>query len=620
MHYISTRGSDTRFTAAQAIRQGIAPDGGLLVPESFPQVSLEEIIALSGVDYVERAVRILSLYLTDYSRDELRRFAEAAYGEDKFGSHPAPLVQLNKYNDREYMLELWHGPTAAFKDMALQLLPHLMTAALEKTGEPCQVCILTATSGDTGKAALEGFRDVPGTSVIVFYPSKGVSEAQRLQMVTQEGENLAVIAVDGNFDDAQTGVKEIFADDALTQQLRQNGIFLSSANSINWGRLAPQIVYYFSAYADLIARGRIEAGEPINFVVPTGNFGNILAGYYARRMGLPVNKLICASNSNRVLSDFIRDGLYKSRREFIRTNSPSMDILVSSNLERLLFELSDRNSSRIREWMQSLNESGSYTIDRPTLRQLQEAVVGGFADDTGTIKTIRELYDRTDSLIDTHTAVGFNVYGRYAARSGDPSKTVFVATASPFKFAAAVSDALYGNGYSKGRSEATLLLQMSQESGLEIPATLIDLYRKPVLHNRVIQKQQMRETVAALLMPQTVAAGSKAPGETIPATTAPAATAPETTTETEGAALAIDVGSSVGCDAGSNAGFDAGSNAVSDAVSETQGLVFLTEERAPHPIPENTSAAATADVPENTLECEPAVPESPEPTDEASQA
>ncbi len=509
MHYISTRGDETRFTSAQAIRQGIAPDGGLLVPEYLPEVSIEEITDLAGVDYVERAVRILSLFLTDYSSEELRQYAEEAYNEEHFNTQVAPLVQLNKYNDREYMLELWHGPTAAFKDMALQLLPHLLTAALEKTGEPCQVCILTATSGDTGKAALAGFCNVPGTSVIVFYPSKGVSEAQRLQMVTQEGDNLAVIAVNGNFDDAQTGVKQIFADTELTAELKQKGIFLSSANSINWGRLAPQIVYYFSAYADLIQLGRIEAGEPVNFVVPTGNFGNILAGYYARRMGLPVNKLICASNSNRVLSDFIRDGVYKSRREFIRTVSPSMDILVSSNLERLLFELNGRDSAKIAEWMNALQETGSYSIDRQTLRQLQEAVVGGYADDAGTLKTIREIYDRTDHLVDTHTAVGFNVYGRYVGRSNDPSKTIFVSTASPFKFINAVGDALYGNGYSKGRSEATLLHQLAEESGMEIPATLLDLNSKPILHTRVIQKEEMRETVADLLLKTKKEAGTE---------------------------------------------------------------------------------------------------------------
>jgi len=503
MQYVSTRGGDIRFSSALAIRQGIAPDGGLLVPESFPQLSIHEITSMAGMNYVERAVRILSLYLTDYTPAELRDFAEQAYGEDKFGPDPAPLVQLNKYNDREFMLELWHGPTAAFKDMALQLLPHLMTAALRKTGEPREVCILTATSGDTGKAALEGFRDVPGTSVIVFYPSKGVSDAQRLQMVTQEGDNLSVIAVEGNFDDAQTGVKRIFADEPLKIQLQQQGVFLSSANSINWGRLVPQIVYYFSAYADLIKRTKIEPGETVNFVVPTGNFGNILAAYYARRMGLPIHKLICASNSNRVLSDFIRDGSYKSRREFYRTNSPSMDILVSSNLERLLFELCDRDSGRIREWMAALSDTGTYTIDKSTLRQLQEVIVGGFADDAGTMKTIRELYDRCDHLVDTHTAVGFNVYGRYAARSGDISKTIFVATASPFKFGAAVSDALNGNGYSKGRSEATLLTLLSEESGLEIPLTLVDLAKKPVRHTRMIQKEDMKDVIVSILTKQT---------------------------------------------------------------------------------------------------------------------
>jgi threonine synthase len=500
MQYISTRGSETRFSSALAIRQGIAPDGGLLVPESFPQLSLEEITAMAGLNYIERAVRILALYLTDYTTAELREFAESAYSEDKFGTDPAPLVQLNKYNELEFMLELWHGPTAAFKDMALQILPHLMTAAIDKTTEPHSVCILTATSGDTGKAALEGFRDVPGTSVIVFYPSKGVSDAQRLQMVTQEGDNCTVIAVDGNFDDAQNGVKRIFSDETLKLLLQEHGVFLSSANSINWGRLAPQIVYYFSAYADLIARAKIEPGELINFVVPTGNFGNILAGYYARRMGLPINKLVCASNSNRVLSDFARDGNYRSKREFFQTNSPSMDILVSSNLERLLFELCDRDSARIREWMNALSETGNYMIDKGSLRQLQEVIVGGFADDQGTLKTIRELYDRCDHLIDTHTAVGFNVYSRYASRSGDSSKTVFISTASPFKFGAAVSDALNGMGYSKGRSESTLLTLLAEESGLEIPPTLVDLYKKPIRHSQIIRKENMRDAVVSILL------------------------------------------------------------------------------------------------------------------------
>lgn len=499
MDYISTRGGETRFTSAMAIKQGIAPDGGLLVPAEIPSLSMAEIEAMANMDYQSRALQILSLFLTDYSRSELKEYIEAAYSEERFSPEPAPLVQLNKYNDREYILELWHGPTAAFKDIALQLLPHLMTAAIRKTGETAQVCILTATSGDTGKAALEGFRDVEGTSVIVFYPSQGVSEAQRLQMVTQEGGNLHVVAVEGSFDDAQNGVKAIFNDREFAARLQQKNVLLSSANSINWGRLVPQIVYYFSAYADLLKRQKIESGEKINLVVPTGNFGNILAGWYARRMGLPINKLICASNKNKVLSDFIRNGHYDRRREFFKTNSPSMDILISSNLERLLFELASRDSQQVGQWMNDLQNSGHYQIDPTTLRSLQEVFVGGFADEIGTLKTIREVYDRCDHLVDTHTAVGFNVYSRYASRSGDETKTVFVSTASPFKFSGAVSDAIYGGGYSRGRSEERLLEELAEESSLEIPLTLKDLPKREVLHSMKIDKDEMMATVEKLL-------------------------------------------------------------------------------------------------------------------------
>jgi threonine synthase len=500
MEYISTRGGDARFSATMAIKQGIAPDGGLLVPAEIPLISPEAIAAMAGLDYKARAVQVLALFLTDYTRPELREYVEAAYSEDRFGPDPAPLVQLNKYNDQEYILELWHGPTAAFKDMALQLLPHLMIAAIRKTGETANICILTATSGDTGKAALEGFRDVEGTSVIVFYPSQGVSDAQRLQMVTQEGGNLHVFAVEGSFDDAQNGVKAIFNDKAFAERLKEHNILLSSANSINWGRLVPQIVYYFSAYADLLQRQKIEPGEKINLVVPTGNFGNILAAWYARRMGLPIHKLICASNRNKVLSDFIRNGIYDRRREFYKTNSPSMDILISSNLERLLFELAGRDSQRISGWMNDLAASGHYQIDPVTLRSLQEVFVGGFADEAGTLKTIREVYDRCDNLVDTHTAVGFNVYSRYAARSGDQTKTIFVSTASPFKFGSAVSDAIYGVGYSRGRSEERMLEELAAESGLEIPLTLKDLGKRDVLHDKLISKEEMAKTVENLLI------------------------------------------------------------------------------------------------------------------------
>jgi threonine synthase len=500
MEYISTRGSTEKFSASQAILKGIASDGGLLVPEHIPEISLDEITRLAGRSYADRAEAILSLYLTDYTPAELRDYIAQAYSEDRFGINPAPLVQLNKYNDREFILELWHGPTAAFKDVALQLMPFLLTAAIQKAGETAKVCILTATSGDTGKAALEGFRDVEGTSVVVFFPAQGVSEAQKLQMITQEGDNCHVFAVEGSFDDTQAGVKAIFSDQGLAVRLREAGILLTSANSINWGRLVPQIVYYFSAYADLLQLQKIEPGEKINLVVPTGNFGNILAAWYARRMGLPVGKLICASNRNKVLSDFIRNGQYDRRREFFRTSSPSMDILVSSNLERLLFELSSRNCAKVSGWMAELQASGFYQVDPGTLRNMQEVFVGGFCDEPGTLKTIHEVYDRCDHLIDPHTAVGFNVYSRYAARSADETKTIFISTASLFKFSVSVGDALYGIGFSRGRSEQSLLELLSRESGLEVPVSLNNLQARKILHQQVIGKSSMKQSLEDLLL------------------------------------------------------------------------------------------------------------------------
>ena len=470
MKYISTRGTDFAYTSAQVIKQGLAPDGGLFVPETIPVLSKDDIMRMTTQPYIMTAADVLSLFLDDYSYDELREYCTLAYSSEKFGENPVPLVQLNAYNDREHILELWHGPTAAFKDIALQLLPYLLTGAIRKTGENRKVCILTATSGDTGKAALEGFKDVPGTEVIVFYPSDGVSEAQKLQMITTEGSNVHVIAVEGCFDDTQTGVKQIFSNEEFANLLNKNGVILSSANSINWGRLVPQIAYYVASYADLIAREKISFGDPINVVVPTGNFGNIMAAWYAMKIGIPINKLICASNRNKVLSDFLRSGKYDKNREFYKTNSPSMDILVSSNLERLLFEMTGHNGAKIVEWMNELNQSGSYSVDALTLRQLQGVFVGGFSDESGILKTIREVYDRYDHVVDTHTAVGFNVYGRYYSRSGDESKTIFVATASPFKFADSVMDAINGNGYSRGVPRRSLSASSPEESSLEVPA------------------------------------------------------------------------------------------------------------------------------------------------------
>lgn len=500
MNYISTRGYDRKNSAAEAIITGIAPDGGLFVPETIPQISAGEIEEMKNMQFFQISARVLSKYLTDFTEAELLEFAQAAYDEEKWGENPIPLVQLNAYNDREYILELWHGPTCAFKDVALQMLPHLMTASVKKTGINKKICILTATSGDTGKAALEGFKDLPGTEIIVFYPTGGVSDAQKLQMVTTEGSNTHVIAVNGCFDDAQTGVKKIFGDEAFAAKLDANGIMLSSANSINWGRLAPQIAYYVYSYVELLRQEKIGKGEEINIVVPTGNFGNILAAWFAKQMGIPVRKLICASNRNKVLCDFFSTGTYDRNREFFKTTSPSMDILISSNLERLLYEVTGGNSAQVIEWMTGLNTEGKYSVDKDTLKSLQHSFVGGFADETGVAKTILDVYDRTDHVIDTHTAVGFNIYGRYHTRSNDETKTVFVSTASPFKFAPAVMDSIRGAGYSGGRSIETVIKELSDESGLEIPKSIAELGTKEIRHKDVIDKEQMEDKVAEILI------------------------------------------------------------------------------------------------------------------------
>lgn len=500
MNYISTRGFEGKFTSSEAISRGIAPDGGLFVPESIPQLTKEDLEAMQTMQFYQLSAFILSKFLTDFTEEELLEYTRQAYAEEKWGEDPVPLVQLNEYNEREFMLELWHGPTCAFKDVALQLLPHLMTAAAKKTGLTKKICILTATSGDTGKAALEGFKDLPGTEIIVFYPTGGVSEAQKLQMVTTGGSNTHVIAVNGCFDDAQTGVKNIFANDELAIVLEENDITLSSANSINWGRLAPQIAYYVYSYVELLRKGKIDLTESFNIVVPTGNFGNILAAWYAKQMGIPVHKLICASNRNKVLCDFFSSGIYDRNREFYKTTSPSMDILISSNLERLLFEITGKDSGKVREWMKALSTEGKYSVDKDTLKALQRLFVGGFADETGVSKTILEVYDRTDNVIDPHTAVGFNIYGRYHQRSGDESKTVFASTAAPFKFAPAVMDSLRGPGFSDNLSTSEVIAELAEESGLVIPQSISELAELEIKHKDVIEKEQMERKVREILL------------------------------------------------------------------------------------------------------------------------
>lgn len=497
MLYESTRGNYQPLPSAGAIKLGIAPDGGLFVPTEKVTFSMADISAMAGLGYQDRAAKILQSFLTDFTGEEITRCINGAYNEISF-DHPdvAPLVDLDEGLS---VLELWHGPTCAFKDMALQILPHFLVQSMEKTGEDAGILILVATSGDTGKAALEGFKDVPRTAIVVFYPEKGVSEVQRLQMVTQEGNNVGVVAVRGNFDDTQSGVKEIFGDPGMTETAVQYGYKFSSANSINWGRLVPQIVYYFSAYADLLKRGRLKAGEPVNFVVPTGNFGNILAGFYARQMGLPVNRLICAANDNNVLTDFIRTGIYDRNRAFKRTISPSMDILISSNLERLLFELTGHDALRVRQWMADLKEHGRYEVDSPTREMIQELFWSDFASDEETLNSIKQNYNQYKYVVDTHTAVGLHVYRKYRESTGDKCLTVVLSTASPFKFNASVMRALLGEDNTSDKDEFALLQMLADFSDLPVPPGLRDLDRRPVRHKVVVDRDNMRKAVIDFL-------------------------------------------------------------------------------------------------------------------------
>ena len=490
MHYKSTRNDALRVTAAQAIAQGISEEGGLFVPESFPTVELG---ALLGLDYIGRAKAILSRYLTDFTEAEIAECAERAYGAGKFDDNtPAKVVPLDAHGENKHILELWHGPTCAFKDMALQILPHLLTKSLKKTADGKTAVILVATSGDTGKAALEGFKDVDGTQMVVFYPENGVSAMQKRQMNTQEGENVCVCAIRGNFDDAQTGVKKIFTDEAVKAALAANNKMFSSANSINWGRLLPQIVYYFSAYLDLVNAGKIALGDAINVVVPTGNFGNILAAYYAKRMGLPVQKFICASNRNNILTDFIRTGVYDKKRAFYTTISPSMDILVSSNLERLLFHLCGENVEKLTDWMTALTKGGAYTVDTDTAQAVQALFYGGCCDDVETVNVIRETFERDGYLCDTHTAVAVGVYRQYLAETGDNTPTVIASTASPYKFPDSVLDAFDCEKPADGFEAAALL---SQLSGTSVPQPIAALKGKSVRFENICDADDMADFV-----------------------------------------------------------------------------------------------------------------------------
>lgn len=495
MNYTGTRDSGYSISAAEAIVKGLASDGGLFLPETLPQFSLEEITAMAKLGYIERAAQVLSHFLCDFTYDELHSLISHAYTKEKFP--PAAVAPVVSLNDHAHILELFHGPTCAFKDFALQLLPYLLTASLKKTRIDKTVVILVATSGDTGKAALEGFADVEGTKICVFYPDGGTSNIQRRQMTTQSGNNVMVFAAKGNFDDAQNGVKRIFTDSAFADKLAKQGYLLSSANSINWGRLVPQIAYYFSAYCDLLNRGSIKAGERMNVVVPTGNFGNILAAYFAKQCGLPIAKLICASNQNNVLTDFITTGTYDRNRTFHITTSPSMDILISSNLERLLYLLCDRDSSKVRGYMDSLSTSGSYTVENKLLERLQSDFVAGCADDAQTADTIRAVFEESGYLCDTHTAVAVKVYRDYIAKTGDEAPTVIASTASPFKFAGSVLPAI---GRSAQGDDFALLHTLAQAADLEIPSSLAALENKTERFTTVVDPMQMKDAIADWLI------------------------------------------------------------------------------------------------------------------------
>lgn len=496
MLYTSTRDNSIRVTASQAIAQGISEEGGLFVPCELPKFSLDKITSMTSLSYIERAKTVLREFLTDFTEEELDYCVNGAYAAEIFSSSKiAPVVNVH---GNENILELWHGPTCAFKDMALQLLPYLMTVSAKKTADGKTIVIVVATSGDTGKAALEGFKNVENTKILVFYPVDGVSPMQKLQMTTQEGENVAVCAINGNFDDAQSAVKSIFTNDEIKAQLEEKNMMFSSANSINWGRLVPQIVYYFSAYCDLIEQGRIKAGDEINVVVPTGNFGNILAGYYAKKMGLPIKKLVCASNTNNVLTDFLKTGEYNRNRKFYATTSPSMDILISSNLERLLYHMSGEDSNTVNELMSALSKDGKYRVSPQLIEKIQEEFSAGYCDEKCVDETIKHNFDDYKYLCDTHTAVAVDVYENYVKETGDDIPTVIDSTASPYKFSKSVLTALLG-GKTPSLSEFDMVDELNKVSDFDVPKPLKALKDKKVRFTDVCDKENMSEMVFKLL-------------------------------------------------------------------------------------------------------------------------
>ena len=489
--YKSTRGGQKSVSASQAILKGLADDGGLFMPEKVPKVDFK-FKELMWKGYKEVAYEVMKLLLCDYTEEELKDCIDKAY-DDKFDTKEiAPLVKA----DGVYFLELFHGDTIAFKDMALSILPHLLTTAAKKNGIKNKIVILTATSGDTGKAAMSGFCDVEGTGIIVFYPKDGVSHVQRLQMVTQKGDNTDVVAIHGNFDDAQSGVKKIFADKDFAKKLDENGIQLSSANSINIGRLVPQIAYYVYAYLKLLDNGDIEDGEKINVCVPTGNFGNILAAYIAKQMGLPVNKLICASNENKVLFDFFENGVYDRNRKFILTSSPSMDILISSNLERLIYLSCGSDGEYVKKLMKELATDGKYTVT-PAMKDFMKDFVGGYADEGQNFAGIKSLYDSTGYIIDTHTGVAFSVYQQYKDVTKDMTSTVIASTASPYKFADSVLEAILGKKQKMGDFE--VIDKLHEIGAPDIPRAILEIKDAPVRHTRECDSADMQKEVEDIL-------------------------------------------------------------------------------------------------------------------------
>ena len=489
MKFRSTRGYEREMTGAEAVIQGIAPDRGLFVPTEIPEMPFD-IAEMQGKSYQEVAKAIIGLFFDDYTEEEMQCCIDGAY-DGKFEAEE--IVPVVKAGDA-WFLELYHGKTAAFKDMALSILPYLLTTAMKKQQEDKKICILTATSGDTGKAALEGFADVEGTEIIVFFPNHGVSQIQQKQMTSQEGSNVHVFVIEGNFDDAQTGVKNIFQDESVHEALLKEGVKLSSANSINIGRLVPQIAYYVYSYIKLLEQGALKCGDPVNVVVPTGNFGNILAAYYAKRMGLPVKKLICASNRNNVLTDFLRTGVYDTNRAFYQTNSPSMDILVSSNLERLLYHLSGEDAGEIRRLMADLDEKGRYEVP-DSIRAGLSAFSAGFADVEETDQTIGAMYRENHYLFDTHTAVAYKVYEDYRRSTGDETPTLIASTASAYKFASSVAESL-GVPETDG---FRAIDAVHEYTGVPVPRAMSGLEEKPVLHDQVIDRTEMKEAVLRAL-------------------------------------------------------------------------------------------------------------------------